>query len=200
MVSQSLAADPGPLARLEDVKRDEGAPAEVFRLLTDPDGPGTLREIAKQWRVPRGKFVQWFTEEHGALYDAALKVRADELAHAALEIADEQEAIEKKDGSTFDPDVPRDRLRVDTRLKLAEKWDRARYGAQVKVEHGGTVAVDAGLLGTIGTLLSAARAKRLPVVLDAVAQGSAQGAVPVQVSAIPPESVRPPAAVEEDLI
>lgn len=152
-VSVPVVPDLGPMARLEDVKRDEGAAAEVFRLLTEPDEPRTLKEIAKAWRVPRGRFVEWFTTQHKDLYDAALKVRTEELANEALSIADEQAAVEKKDGSEYDPDVPRDKLRVDTRLKLAEKWDRARYGAQVKVEHAGAVAVDAGLLGAMGEVL-----------------------------------------------
>jgi len=123
-------SDPGPLARLEDVKRDEGAPGEVFRLLTDPDEPMTLRQIAKAWGLPRGRFVEWFTTEHAGLYDAALKVRTDDLAHEALAIADEQCEVVKENGETYDPDVGRDKLRVDTRLKLAAKWDRKRYGEE----------------------------------------------------------------------
>ena len=101
---------------------DVDAPGEVFRLLTDPDGPMTLKELAKLWAVPRGRFVEWFTTEHAGLYDAALKVRADELAHGALEIADGCE----KDFA------PVAKLQVDTRLRLASRWDRARYGEQVQ--------------------------------------------------------------------
>jgi hypothetical protein len=127
--------DPGPMARLEDVKADAGSATEVFRLLTDPDGRMTLSGIAKLWRVPRGRFVEWFTTTHATLYDAALKVRADELAHEALEIADEQAEVVKENGETFDPNVQRDKLRADTRLKLAAKWDRSRYGERVDHKH-----------------------------------------------------------------
>jgi hypothetical protein len=152
-----VASDPGPMARFEELKADEGAPGEVFRLLTDGDKPLTLNQIAKKWRVPKGRFVEWYTVEHADLYDSALKVLADELAHGALERAD---------GATEGDVAPR-KLQVDTRLKLIEKWDRARYGAQVKVDHGGAVAVDAGLLGTVVEMLAAARAKR-GIVVEAV--------------------------------
>jgi hypothetical protein len=150
----AVASDPGPMARFEELKLDADAPGEVFRLLTDGK---TLKEIAKAWRVPKGRFVEWYTVEHADLYDSALKVLADELAHGALERAD---------GATEGDVAPR-KLQVDTRLKLIEKWDRARYGAQVKVDHGGAVAVDAGLLGTVVEMLAAARAKR-GIVVEAV--------------------------------
>lgn len=144
------ARDHGPMARLADVVADEGAPSEVFRLLTDADGPRTLSQIAKAWAVPKGRFIEWFTTTHSALYDAALKVRADEIAHETLSIADEQAEVVKKDGSTFDPDVGRDKLRVETRLKLAAQWDRPRYGSKEDRSGGGiTVIVDRSCGGTV---------------------------------------------------
>lgn len=124
-----LERDPGPLARFEEVKADESVPLMVFGRVCEGE---TLREIAREWRVPRGRFIEWFTTEHAGLYDSALKVRADELAHEALEISDEQNEVVKENGQSFDPDVPRDKLRVDTRLKLAAKWDRKRYGEEVE--------------------------------------------------------------------
>lgn len=108
--------DPGPLARLEEVKADASVPGMVFGRICDGE---TLREIAKEWRLPRGRFVEWFTTEHAVLYDSALKVRADDLAHEALVISD-----------TEREEVPRDKLRVDTRFRLAAKWDRKRYGEE----------------------------------------------------------------------
>jgi hypothetical protein len=124
------SVDHGPMARLEVVVAQASTPSVVFQRLTDAEKPETLREIAKAWQVPAGRFIEWFTTTHVALYDAALKVRADQLAHEALAIADEQHAVEKKDGTTYDPEVPRDKLRTDTRLKLASRWDRSRYGDQ----------------------------------------------------------------------
>ena len=153
-MSELVERDPGPMARLGAVVGRPETASVVFQRLTDADAPETLREIAKAWGVPAGRFVEWFTTEHGELYDTALKVRADQLANDALLISDEQEAVEKKDGSTFDPDVGRDKLRVDTRLKLASKWDRARYGETVKIDRTISVTADAGLVGLASELLA----------------------------------------------
>ena len=139
------------MARLEVVVSEASTPSVVFQRVAEGE---SLKEVAKSWQVPVGRFTEWFSNEHAELYDAALKVRADQLAHEALEISDEQQAVEKKDGSEFDPDVPRDKLRVDTRLKLASKWDRARYGETVKIDRMITVSADAGLIGLAGELLA----------------------------------------------
>jgi hypothetical protein len=142
-----IGIDAGPIARLEHVKKQADTPGVVFHRLSNGE---TLKEIAKAWEVPAGPFVLWFTTTHAELYDAALKVLADEMAHDALEIADEQkEAIDKK-GNKYDPEVPRDKLRVDTRMRLLEKWDRSRYGAKdVGVAGGITVVVDRSCGGAV---------------------------------------------------
>lgn len=113
-----IAPDPGPLARLEKVKSDPAAPMIIFARVAEGE---TLWDIARAWRVPGGGLTEWFSTEHASLYDAALKVRADALAHDALTIADEK-----------NNEVPRDKLRVDTRLRLAAKWDRRRYGEEIE--------------------------------------------------------------------
>jgi hypothetical protein len=107
----------GPLARLEAVIADESVPGVVFQRVCDGE---TLRDIAKAWELPKGQFVRWFSTEHSELYDAALKVLADDLAH---------EALVKADAATPE-DVACAKLSVDTRLKLAGKWDRKRYGEE----------------------------------------------------------------------
>lgn len=122
-----VSVDPGPIARFEAVKLDPLTPSEVFRRVCEGE---TLREVAKAWGLPKGAFTEWYTTEFSQMYDAALKVRADELAHEAIAISDEQCAVEKEGGGTYDPEVPRDKLRVDTRMKLAAKWDRKRYGEE----------------------------------------------------------------------
>ncbi len=132
------------------VMADVGAPAEVFRRLTEGE---RLPEIAKAWRVPKGRFVEWFSTAHEALYDAALKVRAAELAMDALDAA----------LAATPEDVAVQRLRADVALKLAGKFDRDRYGERVKVEREVAVIVDAGLIGTAAALLD--RVRR-PLVID----------------------------------
>lgn len=111
--------DPGPLARFEEVKADPSVPSMVFGKLTAEE-PETLPQIAKAWRVPRGRFVEWFVTQHAQLYDAALLVLTEQLA---------REALEKADGATPE-DVSVRKLQVDTRLRLASKWDRKRYGEE----------------------------------------------------------------------
>ena len=138
------------MARFEQVKTDAAAPNMIFTKLTERM---TLKQIAAEWQLPKGRFVEWFTTTYADLYDAALKVVAAEIALEALEIADEQNEVVKESGGTYDPDVGRDKLRIDTRLKLASKFDRARYGETVRVEKTVSIGVDAGLLGTAGELL-----------------------------------------------
>lgn len=139
--------DPGPLARLEAVVAAGNTPSVVFQRVCEGE---TLRDIAKAWQIPVGRFTEWFSTEHSELYDAALKVRADQIANEALSIADEQQAVQKKDGSVFDPEVPRDTLRVKTRMQLAEKWDRQRYGSKDGGSGGGvTVVIDRSCGGEV---------------------------------------------------
>lgn len=119
-----LDPDPGPVARLEAVKRDVNVPSVVFQRVVDG---ARLKDIARAWGVPVGRFVEWFTTEHAGLYERALAIQADEDARDAVEIAD---------GASEDDVAPR-KLRADVRRWRASKWDRARYGDQVQVQHGG---------------------------------------------------------------
>jgi hypothetical protein len=134
------------MARLEAVKGDEGAPGVIFQRLSDGE---TLAKIAKSWQVPKGRFVEWFTTQHEALYDAALKVRAADLAFDAMDAA----------LAATPEDVAVRKLQADVALKLAAKFDRARFGEMVRVEKSVTFGMDAGLLGTAGDLLRLAREK-----------------------------------------
>lgn len=118
--------DPGPVARFEAVKERPEVPEEIFHRLCEGD---SLREIAKAWGLPRGPFTLWFMSEHKQLFDDAERVRAHELKEEVLEIADEQKEV-TRDGKTYDPEVPRDKLRVDARLKLMPHMDRQRFGVQ----------------------------------------------------------------------
>lgn len=145
-MSAVAVRDPGPMARLRDIQADGAAPAEVFRLLTEADGPLTLAQIAKSWAVPRGAFTRWFMEKHSDLFDAAAKVRADELVNGALADAE---------AATPD-DVSAKKLNVDTKLRVAEKWDRSRYGSKDIGPAGGmTVIVDRSCGGSVAITSSA---------------------------------------------
>lgn len=92
-----------------------------------------------------------------ARYDAFLKSKADLLAHEALE--DVAEAVDKDSAAVA-------KVRADTKLRVAEKWDRERYGERVQIDRapvppGG----DAALLGFASELLKLVRAKE-PRVLE----------------------------------
>lgn len=138
------------MARFADVRADAGAPQEVFRRLTEGE---TLREIAQAWAVPRGAFTRWYMETHSDLFDAAAKVRADELVNEALADAE---------AATAEDVAPR-KLNVDTKLRVAEKWDRARYGAKDSGPVGGiTVIVDRSCGGTVEISAGGATA-RIPL-------------------------------------
>lgn len=114
--------DPGPMVRLEELKSDVGAPAVVFERLTDAAHPMTLPELAKEWRLPRGKFVEWFTTVHRSTYDAALKVLTDAMVFESLRVADD--VAEDRDA------IAKAKLRIETKLRTAARWDRERYGEQ----------------------------------------------------------------------
>ena len=71
-----------------------------------------------------------------AQYDAALKVAAEVMAHAVVNIADDVE------GSDEPSHVSAAKLRIETRLRVAGKWNRARYGDSVTVEQVKRVVLD----------------------------------------------------------
>lgn len=140
-----MSSDPGPMARFEAVKADADFPSEVFRRMTD-EPPETLKQIAKVLRLPKGRFIEWFTTEHTELYDAALKVKAADLADAAA-----QAALDAT------PDtVAVERLRAEVNLKLAARWDRERYGERAANVQAVVPLADAGLLVSCGRLLEMA--------------------------------------------
>ncbi len=138
---------------------------EVVRCVTEGR---TLRQVAKEWKVPYGRLAQWVVEdaERTAQYEGALRIWADALAQEAVAIADEQGAVEKEGGGTYDPDVGRDKLRIDTRLKIASKLYRDRYGEKVQVQHQSAPAADTALLSSMGDLLRLV-ARPAPRVIDA---------------------------------
>lgn len=139
--------DPGPMQRFREVIAEDATIGVIVQRLTDGE---TLRDIAKAWQVPYGKLAEWMVEdrERSEKYNAALKIWADSLAQECVRIADEQAEVVKRDGSSFDPDVPRDKLRIDTRLKLAGKWNRERYGDQTDLKVSGHVS----LITVLGSL------------------------------------------------
>lgn len=125
-------SDGGKLERLARVT----APAEASRTVEELcariiDGQ-SVKAVAKDWGLPRHRFEVWLAAEpeRAAMVEAAHRFRAADLVAEALEVADEQHMVEKAQGGEYDPDVPRDALRVKTRLAIAGFFDRKRFGAQ----------------------------------------------------------------------
>ena len=111
--------------------------AEFMQLLAEHgvDGACALKGL------PRGRVLA-FLAEHAGLSEAVkrvLEVQTHALVGEALDVADEQREVFREDGSAYDPDVARDKLRVETRLKIAEKLNRGAYGRTVDHRHTHTV-------------------------------------------------------------
>lgn len=67
------------------------------------------------------------------MYVRAREDQADTLADQIVAIADEQAEVIKEDGSAFDPDVQRDRLRVEARKWVAAKLKPKKYGEKLEL-------------------------------------------------------------------
>lgn len=153
-------SDPGPMARLAELQSDPEASEKVFERLTDPDLPMTLDEIAKAWRLPRGRFVDWFTDEYAETYDRALKVLGVALGHRVLDLT--QAATAETVGLV--------KFQTDRYLRLAAHWHAERYSPKVEHKHSGGAPTlnivllerpsDPGALG--GVVLDGTPATALP--------------------------------------
>ena len=112
------------MQRLEIVKNDAMTMDIVIQRVIDGE---SLKSIAKSWDLPVTRFIKWISDDEKRLaeYEGALRIRADELVY---------EAVERAEG-TIGPDgelseVARDKLVIDTNLKVAAMWDRNKYGGE----------------------------------------------------------------------
>ncbi len=84
-----------------------------------------LAQICRDEHMPSDRTVGNWRDGDPALASAIARAREtgfDAIALEALRIADDKEGEHQ-----------RDRLRVDTRLKLLAKWDPKRYGDKLQV-------------------------------------------------------------------
>jgi len=105
-------------------ERDKGSD-ETLEFICERIAEGEkMRSICKRKGWPYSYVAKWIavTPEATAAYQAALELWADDLAQHTLDIADESK--DAKDGVG----VSSAKLRVDTRMKLASRWHKARYG------------------------------------------------------------------------
>lgn len=98
-------------------------------------------KICKLDGFPSQSMVYRWLEAHVGFrekYARAREKQADYLAEETVAIADEQCEVVREDGGTFDPDVNRDRLRIDARKWFASKVAPKKYGE--KITHAGDAA------------------------------------------------------------
>jgi hypothetical protein len=157
-----------PMARWERDRDDPVTLEVIAQRVADGD---TLKEVCRSRGWPKSFVWRWLceNEDRRSAYDDAMKCWADELAQETVEIADNP-----------DPEaVGRDKLRVDTRLKIASKWDRDRYGERERKD----VAVFVGALTKdleqkasemLRERLALQLSRREPVVIDAVPAAHAE--------------------------
>ena len=112
------------IQRLQVVVDDPMTMEIVIQRVLDGE---SLKAIARSWKLPVTRFVKWISDEEKRLaeYEGALRIRADELVY---------EAVERAEG-TIGPDgelseVARDKLVIDTNLKVAAMWDKQKYGGE----------------------------------------------------------------------
>ena len=106
-------SDGGPLERYERLlERYAAEPGEVMGEVCARVVEGdSLRAVARDMGLPVARFMVWVTsdDERRAMYEGALRLRADELVHESLDDASEDELAGHK-------------------LKVAGLWDRKRFG------------------------------------------------------------------------
>ena len=112
------------MQRLQVVVDDPMTMEIVIQRVLDGE---SLKAIARSWKLPVTRFVKWISDDEKRLaeYEGALRIRADELVYEAVERA---EGVVGPDGELSE--VARDKLVIDTNLKVAAMWDRNKYGGE----------------------------------------------------------------------
>ena len=115
------------IQRLQVVVDDPMTMEIVIQRVLDGE---SLKSIARSWKLPVTRFIKWISDDEKRLaeYEGALRIRADELVYEAVERA---EGVVGPDGELSE--VARDKLVIDTNLKVAAFWDKTRYGNEKAV-------------------------------------------------------------------
>ena len=112
------------IQRLQVVVDDPMTMEIVIQRVLDGE---SLKAIARSWKLPVTRFIKWISDDEKRLaeYEGALRIRADELVYEAVERA---EGVVGPDGELSE--VARDKLVIDTNLKVAAMWDKQKYGGE----------------------------------------------------------------------
>jgi len=126
----------------------------------------SLSELAKAWEVPYGKLSRWLYDDEGrsVRFAQALEARAHALAEEAIKIVDEVDIY-------IPASIQAAKLQAETRLKVAGKWDRKRYGDEKAAASIGNVTV------VINRGLGVVDDGRMIEVVTAVSEGEFENAI-----------------------
>jgi hypothetical protein len=129
-----IPADPLQVRNSEDIR------AAIIELLA---GGTFLREIARMPGMPSTQAIRNWRKadpDFDKEIEAARLEGTDAIFESSLQIADDgrNDYIDVDGVRRVDTDhIQRSKLRVDTRMRLAEKMNPKKYGAKVDVNHGG---------------------------------------------------------------
>lgn len=97
------------------IREDPASVGQVCARIAEGE---SVRQIAKVWDVPPGQLQAWLAgdAERWRLVEAAKSAWVHQLMDDVVAIADGE------------GEVARDRLRIDTRVKVAAMWSPERFG------------------------------------------------------------------------
>lgn len=104
----------------------------------------SLNRLCKLDEYPSQSAVYSWLSKHDDFaekYARAREKQADFYAQEIVDIGDEQSEVVTEDGRKFDPDVNRDRLRIDARKWFASKVAPKKYGDKQAIELTGSLKV-----------------------------------------------------------
>lgn len=114
-------------AKLDNIIAEHGKEFVIGQVITRVAEGCSLKDIAHSFGIHFVYLKKWLEEHAGDDVSLALRARADCLEHEATTAVD-----------MADPDsVSVARLQSDHRMKLASRFDRAKYGDKPVAETGG---------------------------------------------------------------
>ncbi len=161
--------------RIAEWGGDEGA---IFFVVAHVAEGVSLQTLCQHYCLDFGLLWAWLTadQERYERYDMALRGLADGYVGEVVDIADDglnDTYVDEKGNTRVDTDIiQRSKLRVDARLKVAERYDRKRFG---EAKSGLTVNLGANsLLAVLSGMPSAAATE--PALVRAPGDGESKRA------------------------
>lgn len=133
------------LARyVEFIERDDALDELVERMSGAMGACEGLPEVCRAMDLPYGRVLRWLMADEGRYkrYLQALEVQAHELVAETVRIAD-----------GVKNDVARDKLRVETRFRLAKHHASKLYGEKVEHQHVVVPVFQVNIVGDGGALI-----------------------------------------------